>query len=97
MAKYIMLLNWTDQGIRNVRESPKRLDAAKALAQKLGGEIKKFYMTTGIYDMVVVLELPDDEAAAKFALATGTAGNVHTHTLKAFSEASYRSILGSLP
>jgi len=97
MAKYIMLLNWTDQGIRNVKDSPKRLDAAKALARKLGGELKKFYMTTGAYDMVVVLDLPDDDAAARFALTTGMAGNVHTQTLKAFSEASYRAILGSLP
>jgi len=96
MARYIMLMNWTNQGIANVKDSPKRLDTAKALAKKLKGEIRKFYMTTGTYDIVLVLELPDDEAAAKFALSVGSAGNIRTTTLKAFSEASYRAIIGSL-
>ena len=96
MARYIMLTNWTEQGIKNVKESPKRLDAAKALAKKFNGEILDFYMTTGAHDMVVMLEAPDDEAAAKFALSLGSAGNVRTTTLKAFSEQSYRSIIGSL-
>ena len=72
MAKYILLTNWTEQGIRNVKDSPKRLDSAKALAKKLGGELRKFYMTTGTHDMVVILELPDDNAAATFALTLGT-------------------------
>jgi uncharacterized protein with GYD domain len=96
MAKYILLTNWTEQGIRNVKDSPKRLDAAKELARKHGGEIKKFYMTTGMYDMLVILDLTDDDAAAKFALNLGMLGNVRTTTLKAFSEESYRSIVGSL-
>ena len=96
MAQYIMLSNWTEQGIKNVKESPKRLDAAKALAKKFNGEILDFYMTTGAHDMVVMLEAPDDEAAAKFALSLGSAGNVRTTTLKAFPERSYRSIIGSL-
>jgi len=96
MAQYIMLSNWTEQGIKNVKESPKRLDAAKALAKKFNGEILDFYMTTGAHDMVVMLEAPDDEAAAKFALSLGSAGNVRTTTLKAFPEQSYRSIIGSL-
>ena len=96
MAHYIMLTNWTEQGIKNVKESPKRLDAGRALAKKLGCEIVDFYMTTGAHDMVLMLEAPDDEAAAKFALSLGSAGNVRTTTLKAFSEQSYRSIIGSL-
>ena len=96
MAQYILLSNWTEQGIKNVKESPKRLDAAKALAKKFNGEILDFYMTTGAHDMVVMLEAPDDEAAAKFALSLCSAGNVRTTTLKAFPEKSYRSIIGSL-
>jgi uncharacterized protein with GYD domain len=96
MAKYIMLLNWTDQGIKAVKDSPKRLDAAKEVARKLGGEFKKFYMTTGAYDMVAVLELPDDAAAAKFALTVAAGGAIRSQTLKAFSEESYRAILGAL-
>ena len=94
MAKYIILINWTEQGIRNVEKSPERLDAARALAKKLGGEFKKLYMTMGAYDLVGVLELPSDEAAARFALATGKAGNVRTTTMKAFSESTYRKLTG---
>jgi uncharacterized protein with GYD domain len=96
MARYIMLTNWTEQGIKNVKESPKRLDAAKALAKKLNSEIVEFYMTTGAHDMVLILDAPDDEAAAKFALSVGSGGNIRTTTLKAFSEKSYRAIVGSL-
>ena len=96
MARYIMLTNWTEQGIKNVKESPKRLDAAKALAKKLNGEIVEFYMTTGAHDMVLILDAPDDEAAAKFALSVGSGGNIRTTTLKAFSEKNYRAIIQSL-
>ena len=96
MARYILLTNWTEQGIKNVKDSPKRLDAAKALAKKLNGEVRKFYMTTGAHDMIMVVELPTDEAAAKFALTLGSGGNVRTTTLKAFSEESYRAIIGAL-
>ena len=96
MAKYILLTNWTEQGIKNVKESPKRLDAAKALAKQLGGELTTFYMTAGSYDMIVLVDLPTDDAAAKFALTLGKAGNVRTTTLKAFSEDSYRSIIASV-
>ncbi|MDP2621609.1 MAG: GYD domain-containing protein [Hyphomicrobiales bacterium] len=96
MAKYIALVNWTDQGIKGVKESPKRVDAARGLAKKLGCEMKDLYMTIGPYDMVAMLEAPDDEAAAKFALTLGSAGNVRTTTLKAFSEDSFRKIVAAL-
>jgi uncharacterized protein with GYD domain len=96
MARYIMLVNWTDQGIRNVKESPKRLDAARSAAKGIGGDIKDFYMTMGDHDMVVVIDAPTDEAMAKFALVLGGGGNVRTKTLKAFSETEYRAIIGSL-
>lgn len=96
MAKYIILTNWTDQGIRSVKDSPKRLDAARTQAKALGVEIKDFYMTMGDHDMVVLAEAPGDEAIAKFILKLGGAGNVRTKTLKAFSETEYRSIVGSL-
>jgi uncharacterized protein with GYD domain len=96
MARYIILVNWTDQGIRNVKDSPKRLDAARDAAKGLGADIKEFYMTMGDHDMVVVTEAPNDEAMAKFILRLGSAGNVRTKTLKAFAESEYRSIVGSL-
>jgi uncharacterized protein with GYD domain len=96
MATYLMLLNWTDQGIRNVKESPKRLDAAKKLAKDLGGEIKSVYMTQGSFDLVLITEMPNDEKVASFVLKVGSLGNVRTTTLKAYSEDDYRRIIGGL-
>ena len=96
MAHYIILINWTDQGIRNVKESPKRLDAGRSVAKKLGMELKDFYLTMGDYDMVGHIDAPNDEVVAKFILGLGTLGNVRTKTLKAFSEDDYRKIVGSL-
>ncbi len=96
MAMYLMLLNWTDQGIRNVKESPKRMDAAKKLAKDLGGEIKTVYMTQGSFDLVFVAEMPNEEKVAAFVLKLGSLGNVRTTTLKAYSEDDYRKIIGGL-
>jgi uncharacterized protein with GYD domain len=96
MAKYIALVNWTDQGVKNVKDSPNRLDAARELAKKCGCEMQEFYMTIGPYDMVATMEAPNDEAMAKFALSLARGGNVRTTTLKAFPEDLYRKIVGSL-
>ena len=96
MTTYIILINWTEQGVKNVRESPKRLDAAKKLLGEMGGSFKDFYLTMGEYDMVAVCDAPDDAVAARFALALGMQGNVRTRTLKAFPEAAYREIINSL-
>jgi uncharacterized protein with GYD domain len=96
MAQYIMLADWTEQGIRNVKDSPSRLDAAKKLCQKHGAEITAFFMTMGGHDMVVIMQAPSDEAVAKVALALAAGGNVRTETLKAFSEAEYRQIVQTL-
>jgi uncharacterized protein with GYD domain len=96
MAQYIMLASWTEQGIRNVKDSANRLDAAKREWQKHGVEITAFFMTMGRHDMVTILEAPNDEAVARVALALGSAGNLRTETLKAFSEAEYRQIIQTL-
>lgn len=96
MTTYIMLLNWTDQGVKNVRESPRRLDAARKQLADMGGSFKEFYLTMGEYDMVAVCEAPDDAVAARFALQIGSAGNVRSRTLKAFPEGAYREIITSL-
>ena len=88
-----MLANWTDQGIRNVKRSPRRLDAAKELLEGPRGEFKSFFLTMGDYDLVAVYEVPDDAAAAKFSLQLGMLGNVRTRTLKAFPEDAYRQLL----
>ncbi len=76
MAEYVLLVNWTEQGIRNVKESPKRLDKGKALAEKLGCKISKFYMTFGAYDQVCTIEAPDDETLAKYVLTLSQMGNL---------------------
>jgi uncharacterized protein with GYD domain len=97
MATYIILINYTDQGIRNVKDSPKRLDAAKKLLKSMGGEIKEFFLTMGSYDIAIVAEAPGDDVIAKFTLASGSLGNIRTTTLKAFPEVEYRKIIGALP
>jgi uncharacterized protein with GYD domain len=96
VATYIMLATWTEQGVRNVKESPRRLDAAKQALKDLGGEFKSFFLTMGDYDLVGVYEAPDDAAAATFSLRVGMLGNIRTRTLKAFPEAEYRQLLGAL-
>jgi len=96
VTTYIILANWTDQGIRNVKESPRRLDAAKAALQDMGGELKAFFLTMGDYDMVAVYEAPDDAVAARFTLQVGQLGNIRSRTLKAFPEAAFREIIASL-
>ena len=97
MPTYIILINFTDQGVRNVKESPKRLDAAKKLLKSMGGEFKQFYLTMGAYDLATIVEAPNDEAIAKFALVVGSLGNIRTTTLKAFPEDEYRKIIAALP
>lgn len=96
MTTFIVLVNWTDQGVRNVRESPKRLDAARKMLTDMGGNFGDIYLTMGDYDLVAICEAPDDAIAARFALQLGMAGNIRTHTLKAFPEAAYREIINSL-
>jgi uncharacterized protein with GYD domain len=91
-----MLANWTDQGAQKVRDSPRRLDAAKRALTEMGGEFRSFYMTLGEYDLIAVYEAPDDAVAARFTLLLGALGMVRTKTLKAFPEAAYRQIIASL-
>ncbi|MFK8251603.1 GYD domain-containing protein [Ancylobacter terrae] len=96
MTSYVMLANWTDQGARAARDSPKRLDAARKMLQDMGGDIKCFYLTMGEYDIVMLYEAPDDAIAARYTLQMGMLGNIRTHTLKAFPEAAYRELIASL-
>ena len=96
MSTYILLLNYTEQGIRTIKDSPKRVNAARELARKYGAELKDFYLTMGAYDAVSIVEAPTDDAAARFVLALGALGNVRSTTLKAFSEKDYQKIVGGL-
>lgn len=97
MATYVMLIQYTQQGLANVKQSPSRADAAKELFKSLGGEMKSIFLTVGQYDLVVIAEAPDDATIAKISLAVGALGNVRTQTLRAFNEDEYRKIIGSLP
>lgn len=96
MATYIALCKYTAEGIKAIKDAPKRLDKAKALARKLGGSIQGIYLTMGRYDVVAVYDLPDDDAAATFALIIGRTGAVSTTTLRAFSEDDYRRLVKGL-
>ncbi len=96
MTTYVALVNWTDQGARDVTASPKRLDTARRELESMGGRFHSVYMTMGEYDLIFTYEAPDDAVAARFTLLLGRLGNVRTKTLKAFPEAAYREIIASL-
>jgi len=90
---YITLLNWTDQGIQNFKESPARTDAAAELAESLGAKLVQTYWTIGQYDIVGIVEAPDDETATAFALAVGARGGVRSTTLRAFGRQEMEGII----
>jgi uncharacterized protein with GYD domain len=96
MPTYISLLNYTDQGIRNIKDSPKRLEATKKALKELGGSLKAYYMTQGSYDGVLVFEVPDETALTTFLLNTGAAGNVRTTSLRAFPEEEFKKHIAAL-
>ena len=93
MPTYITLIKWTDQGIRNVKESPQRLDAFRKDFEAVGGKLISFYLTMGRYDGMFISEAPSDEAVAALVLSAGSQGNVCTETMKAFPEDQYRNII----
>ena len=96
MATYIVLVDYTDQGIRNIKDSPKRADALAGLAGKVGVKIKAVYWTSGAHDGVVVLEAPDDSAISRLMLSIGRLGNVRTQTLRAFNRSEFETIVGGV-
>jgi uncharacterized protein with GYD domain len=96
MATYITLANFTDQGIHTVKDSTKRADAVKEAAKKFGATMPQIYWTMGQYDLVAVVEAPDDMSATAFALAIGMAGNIRGQTLRAFNKDEMNGILGKL-
>ena len=97
MPLYVALINWTPEGAKSFRDSVSRADAASALAEQLGGRMRELLWTQGPYDLVGVIEMPDDEAVAAFALAVGSRGAVRTTTLRAFDRAEFESIVGRVP
>jgi uncharacterized protein with GYD domain len=97
MPTYIVLGNFTDQGIRNAKDIPKRAEAAKTMAKKTGVTVKEIFYTLGAHDFVSILDAPDAASVTAFGLGIGGVGNVRTQTLRAFSVADMQKILGKLP
>jgi uncharacterized protein with GYD domain len=96
MPTYVMLANWTDQGVRTVEDAPKRVDVSRKTLEDMGGRFLSVYMTMGMHDLVITYDAPDDAVAARFTLLLEKQGNVRTQSLKAFPEEAYRQIVNSL-
>jgi uncharacterized protein with GYD domain len=97
MATFICFLNWTDQGIKGARDVDKRGAVARRIAERMGGRILSAYVTTGQYDVIATLDMPDAEAVAKFALAISAAGNVRTTTVQAFLVEEFAKLAAEMP
>ena len=97
MNTYISLITYTQKGVKNMKESPARLEAAKELFKSLGAELKTFFLAMGRYDAVVISEAPDDETATKAAITIGSAGAIRTETFRVFTENEYRKLITELP
>jgi uncharacterized protein with GYD domain len=96
MPTYVALMNWTDQGVSNVRDTVHRRDQADALAEKHGARIEQVYWTVGPYDIVTILEGPDDESVTAMLLELGSAGNLRTTTLRAYERDEMSGIVQRL-
>jgi uncharacterized protein with GYD domain len=96
MSKYTLLINWTEQGIRNVKDTIKRAKSFEDAVEKAGGKSLGFYYTIGRYDMVAMVEVQTDETMASILFSLGSLGNVRTETLKAFSAAEAANIIEKL-
>jgi uncharacterized protein with GYD domain len=96
MPTYITLLRFTQKGIETIKDGPARLDRARQTFKAAGGELKAFYLVTGQYDAVAVIEAPNDEVVARIALGNASMGNIRSETLRAFTEDEYRKIIASL-
>ena len=97
MAKFISLVKYTSKGIENIKESPSRLDAVKQLCDSMGAKVDGFYLTMGSCDIIMIMDAPNSETAAKIILAVSSGGAVSTETLPAFPEKDYRKIISELP
>ena len=96
MATYIVLSTFTDQGIKSIRDTTKRADAVRETARKIGIETKSIYWTVGKYDVVATFEAPDDASITALALTLGSAGNIRTQTMRAFTKDEVTGILAKL-
>ena len=97
MPLFIVTINWTEQGIRAVKDAPKRSQAAKELAKKLGAEIKQIYLTSGDNDLLAIIEAPNGDSVAKLAMTLGSQGNIRTRTVRAWTEPEFTKLISELP
>src|SRR5262249_27362301 len=97
MPMFILSLSWTDQGIRSVKDAPKRAQASRELAQKLGIEIKEVYLTSGDDDLLVIVDTPNGDNVAKYALALGSQANVRPRTAGAWPQWEFQKLIAELP
>jgi uncharacterized protein with GYD domain len=97
MATYISLINWTEHGIKDVKDTVKRAETATHLAEQLGGSITSIHWTQGSYDLVVISEFPNEDSSQAFALKLGSVGNIRTETLRAFTATDMQRIISKIP
>jgi uncharacterized protein with GYD domain len=97
MPMFILSINWTDQGIRNVKDAPKRAQAARDLGKKVGVDIKQIYLTSGESDLLAIVDAQTGDDIAKFAMALGAQGNVRTRTARAWTESEFQKLVSELP
>ena len=96
MPEYIMLFRFTEKGVGKIKDSPTRVKDAKKMFETAGAKVKLFYALLGRYDTVFIVEAPDDETIARLSLQISSLGNVHTETLRAFSEDQFAKIVNEL-
>ena len=96
MATYISFLNFTEQGVKTIKDLPGRIAAGRQAFEANGGKTLNYYLTLGAQDAVVVYEFPDDETTASMALAQAGLGNLRTTTMRAFTEAEIPSVLSKV-
>jgi uncharacterized protein with GYD domain len=94
---FVCSLSWTDQGIRNIKDSPKRAAASRELAKKMGVNVKEIYLTSGSDDLLVIVDTPSGDNVAKWALALSSLGFVRTRTSRAWPEAEFMKLISELP
>jgi len=97
MATYVCLMNFTSDGVQGIKEHPKRRDEARKAAEGMGLQVTGVYMTLGPYDLTVILEAPNDEMAATFALGSSMRGKISTLTMRAFTESETDKLISGLP
>ena len=97
METYIVLTDYTQQGVASIKDTPARIDEGHKAVEAAGGKVLDWYLTMGRYDVVFIIQVPDSKTAATLLLTLGSQGNVHTETLRAFTEEEFKGIVAGLP